>query len=83
MDFTTKTITAGGGLGTDEYTSSLLQDTNKITAFRSQVANGRRREEPLTQERLRQIEEQGHDRKPLRPNYADKYKISIADAQDR
>lgn len=66
MDFATKTITAGGGPRSTEYTTALLQDKDKLTAFRSQIANRGRHDEPLIQEQLRQIEEQGNERKPLR-----------------
>jgi hypothetical protein len=81
MDFATRTITAGGGPLTDEYTAALLQNQTKLGYFRNRIAQSERREQPLSQEQLRQIEEQGNERKPLRPNHSKNYKVNLARSQ--
>ncbi|KAJ2903748.1 hypothetical protein MKZ38_009400 [Zalerion maritima] len=83
MDFATRTITAGGGPRTDEYTTAVLQDEKKLRYFRSRIAQSERHEQPLTRERLREIEEQGNQRKPLRPNHGPIYQVNIARSQKR
>lgn len=83
MDFATKTITAGGGPRTREYTTAVLHDEKKLDYFRRRLAQSDRRELPVTREQLHETEERGNQIKPLRPNHSINTQVNIANCQDR